>query len=754
MKAPTTTPAFKHLVLLGGGHSHLAVLMYFAENPLPGLTITLITREVEVPYSGALPALISGTCSVDDMHIDLRPLSQMAGVRLIHATVMQIDLPLRQLHCSGRPSINFDFLSLNIGSSPALRDISGAATNSIPVKPIAEFLQHWQNLQRQCAEKIATGEAWNLTIIGGGPASVELACAMQKRLHESADFPLPRVPDHNSLIRIQILGAGNSLLTGHAVRAQSKALATLCERGITVTTHCTVKAIEERMLLCVKDNGESFTVATDATLVATGAAPAEWLEETGLSLDIDGFIRVNEHLQSISHPFVFAAGDVASIENHPRPRSGVFAVRQGMPLAKNLRRIAAGEKLLRYIPQKHALVLISTGDGRAIASRGQWTTQGRLAGILKNWIDRRFVAKYSHVPAPSEDQSSLLAAAAMRCAGCGAKVGSTILSDVLAQLEPCTHADILSGHTNVEDAAMIQIDSDRVLLQSVDHFRAFINDPYLFARIATVHCLGDIHAMGASAHSALALVSIPFAAPHLMQAQLQELMTGCTEVLNAHNTALIGGHTSEAQELSFGLSIAGFADPQRILHKTGMRQDDVLILCKPLGTGTLFAADMRYQARHRWVENALVHMQQSNQMAAQCLLRHGATSCTDITGFGLLGHLREMIESENTHLVVNLTSLPVLDGALECLRRGYKSSLHDENFRAAATVLQEGTLIDSPLYPLLFDPQTAGGLLASVPVAHAQTCLAELRGAGYPFATIIGRVMTTHSSTSVIELQS
>jgi len=327
-----------------------------------------------------------------------------------------------------------------------------------------------------------------------------------------------------------------------------------------------------------------------------------------------------------------------------------------------------------------------------------------------------------------------------------------MLQEVLQQVHPCTHADVISTHLSTEDCAMIRIDENRVLLQTVDHFRAFINDPYLFARIATVHCLSDIHAMGATAHSALAIVSIPYAAPHLMQARLLEIMTGCTEVLNAHDTALVGGHTSEAQELSFGLSINGFVAADQLLRKTGMREGDVLILCKPLGTGTLFAADMRWQARQRWIGNALEHMQQSNQLAAQALVRHGATACSDITGFGLLGHLREMIEPEGARVSLSLSALPVLDGALACIERGLLSSLHEDNALHGDILAAHPHIATTPRLQLLYDPQTAGGLLASIPAASADACLSELRNVGYRDAAPIGTVMTASSPSAAVQL--
>lgn len=763
MNPSTYVPSLKSLVLLGGGHSHLAVLMHLAKNPVPGLEVTLVTRDVDTPYSGALPAYLIGHCGVDQLYIDLRPLAQMAGVRLIQTSVEHIDLQTRQLHCPGRPALGFDMLSINIGSRPALHGLPGAQEFAVAVKPIPEFLQRWDDMQHQAGEALAQGKPYTIAIIGGGPASVELTCAMQARLLSNArKNATTAAKDSGTLLRILLLSNSASLLTTHNDATQARALQTLQRKGIEVRLQCSVKAIETNTVLweasdpsLAVGSERSGRLSADSIVIATGASAPAWLQHTGLALDDKGFIRVNQNLQSVSHPMVYAAGDIASIDGFPRPRSGVYAVRQGMPLAANLRRFALGQSLRAYTPQRDAMAMINTGDGAAMASRGQWSWQGRWVGVWKDWIDRRFVGKYTNLRGPLEDKNIAGEARShkgMRCAGCGAKVGSTMLQQVLEQVHPCTHGDVISTHLSTEDCAMIRIDKSRVLLQSVDHFRAFINDPYLFARIATVHCLSDIHAMGATAHSALAIVSIPYAAPHLMQARLLEIMTGCTEVLNAHDTALIGGHTSEAQELSFGLSVNGFAPADRLLRKTGMREGDVLILCKPLGTGTLFAADMRWQARQRWISNALEHMQQSNHLAAQTLVQHGATACTDITGFGVLGHLREMIEPEGARVSLSLSALPVLDGALTCIERGLLSSLHADNAQHDDMLIDAKRFAAAPRLQLLYDPQTAGGLLASIPAAKAGACLTHLRAAGYGLAAAIGRVSTASSTAATVTL--
>ncbi|MES2605080.1 MAG: FAD-dependent oxidoreductase [Pseudomonadota bacterium] len=167
MHNPSSTPATKSLVLLGGGHSHLAVLMQLAKKSVPGLEVTLVTRDVEVPYSGALPAYITARCGEEQLHIDLRPLAQMAGVRLIQATVEHIDLTTQQLLLPRRPALGFDMLSINTGSQPALTALPGAKEFAIAIKPIPEFLQQWEHVQKRALAALTQGQPYTIAIVGG-----------------------------------------------------------------------------------------------------------------------------------------------------------------------------------------------------------------------------------------------------------------------------------------------------------------------------------------------------------------------------------------------------------------------------------------------------------------------------------------------------------------------------------------------------------------------------------------------------------
>jgi selenide,water dikinase len=341
---------------------------------------------------------------------------------------------------------------------------------------------------------------------------------------------------------------------------------------------------------------------------------------------------------------------------------------------------------------------------------------------------------------------------AMRCGGCGAKVGSTVLTRVMDRLETRTREDVLVGIDDPDDAAVLAVPPGKAMVQSVDYFRAFIDDPYAFGRIAANHALGDLFAMDAEAQSALAIATVPFGREAVVEDTLYELMAGALAALDECGAALVGGHSGEGSELAFGLVVNGLADPAALLRKGGMRPGHALVLTKPIGTGTLLAADMRHRARGRWVQAAVDSMMLSNRAAARCLHDQGATACTDVTGFGLLGHLVEMTRASGVDAALDLDALPLLDGTEATLAAGIFSSLQPQNLRLRRAVRDLEAASGHPRYPALFDPQTAGGLLASVPADRAEACIRELRELGYPRACVIGRVEAQSEALPPIRL--
>ncbi|MEX2132335.1 MAG: selenide, water dikinase SelD, partial [Pseudohongiellaceae bacterium] len=753
MKKETFSPHVKRLILVGGGHSHLAVLKRLAMRPVPGLETILVTREVLTPYSGALPACISGVYQHDDMHIDLRPLANFAGARLLQLEVSRIDLSRRLLLLQDRPPLQFDLLSLNIGSRPDATSIPGAEEFATGIKPIDHFLEVWETVRQSAVQRLQSGGNYCIAIVGGGPASVELAFAAQHRITRDARSGSPS----SATLKIKLITSDGEILPTHNERVRRFTKAELIHRGIELLNEKTVTGFRRNSVICAGNE----TFEADTIFYATGASVPTWPADIGLQVDEKGFILVNTCLQSISHAFVFVSGDAATIENHPRPKSGVYAVRQGKPLAENLVRYATGHRLVKYVPQRHALALIYTGDRKAIASRDNLFFHGRWVWQWKNRIDRSFLNKYRELPEPEgsvvlaagiTDRKSeqALRAHAIRCSGCGAKVGGSLLKEVLGNLEITTFPDVVAAVGSIEDAAQILVARDKTLIQSVDYLPAFTNDPWLFARIATLHCLGDIHAMGAEPHSAQAIAGIPFAGDRFMRETLKELMHGCVEILNQEDTALIGGHTLESRQMSFGLSVNGFGRPGTLLSKSGVKAGDILILCKPLGTGTLLAADMRLRAKGSWMAAAFDSMLISNRAAARILLSHHVNACTDVTGFGLAGHLMEMISPTNTQVEISIESLPFLDGALDCLAMGIHSSLQADNRLVEPAIFNTESFLKNPLFKLLFDPQTAGGLLASVPAGNADSCLATLSQTGYPGARKIGNVIATGQKQATI----
>ena len=342
----------------------------------------------------------------------------------------------------------------------------------------------------------------------------------------------------------------------------------------------------------------------------------------------------------------------------------------------------------------------------------------------------------------------------MHCGGCGSKVGSQVLEQVLEQVRQNHAIEEGSGFRYADDASMIEVPPGMQLIQSVDHFRSIVDDPWLFGRIAANHALGDLFAMGVDAHSALVVANVVYGSEAKQSQDLYQLMSGVVETLQQHDTRLLGGHSGESSQMSCGLTVNGFARSDELMLKQGMRAGDCLVLTKPLGSGVLFAADMRARARADWIDAALEQMLVSSRDAALCLREFGASACTDITGFGLAGHLYEMLQASQCSALLSLDALPLLAGAAQMAQAGIESSLQPQNTRIRHRIVDETGLSTHPAYPLLFDPQTAGGLLASLPDAQAGACLDRLHAKGYKEARIIGRVSEVDDGDPVIGLDS
>jgi len=371
----------RDLVLIGGGHAHVHVLKRFGEAPRAGVRVTLVARDLRTPYSGMIPGFVAGLYGFDDCHIDLPSLCRRWNIRLVAGEAVALDRDRRRVRLADGQDLPWDLLSLDIGAAPHLGALPGADRWAVPVKPIAEFGRRWLAF---LDDKKSWQGPLEIMVIGGGAGGVELALAIDHRLRQVAPGATVRVT----------LATRDAILASQAPAAQRRLRAVLQQRGIRLLERAPAQRVEHGAVQVA----ETWYPA-DAVFVVTEASAPSWLAGTGLPLDGRGFLTITETLQSAGDDRVFAAGDCATMTRHPRPKAGVFAVRQGPPLAGNLRRVLQGETPRPWVPQARYLAIVGTGDGHAVATRGTWAVGGHsLAGRWAWWwkdrIDRRFMRRY------------------------------------------------------------------------------------------------------------------------------------------------------------------------------------------------------------------------------------------------------------------------------------------------------------------------------------------------------------------------
>ncbi|EAQ97495.1 selenide, water dikinase SelD [Congregibacter litoralis] len=720
----------RDLVLVGGGHSHVLVMKKLAMSALSDLRVTLISPAAFTPYSGMLPGLLAGHYSFEETHIDLMRFCQWAGIRFLVDTVESLDPDARTLHCRSRGVVSYDLLSIDIGSSPELDSVPGAREFAIPVKPVAELWNRWESLSRQ--DNLA---GRRIAIVGGGAGSVEIALAIAHHLGRQQ-------PD------LALYCGSEEVLPGYSKGARKRVVEQLNKLGVVL--HCShrVRRVTESQLQFESpdssdsdnanfDNANFDNADYESLIWCTGAAAAPWIKESGLPVDERGFMQVEDTLQSTGYENVFGAGDIATQYRHPRPKAGVYAVRQGPVLAENLLAYHAGESLREHKPQSEFLSMLALGPQRAVAQRNGLSVSGAWVWRWKDRIDREFMARFRDLAPRQMDSAKPRTASDDKtqapCGGCGAKVSGDALHAVLAELR-AMYPELLPAAGCLDDAMPVR--SDGPLLQSLDALRGLVDDPWRMGRIAAQHALSDLYAVGAKPHSAQALVTLPFAAPALLRRDLLMVLQGALSVFDEVGCTLDGGHSMQGPELQLGFAVNGvLAAGDAPLPKRGAQPGDTLLLSKTLGSGALFAAHMQGLADGRHVDDALHALEQGNGAAAKIARDYQARAVTDVTGFGLAGHLLEML-GDTLAADIELGKLKITDGALDAMTAGVFSTLHEPNRQAI--VARWAPPEDLPLLAeLLFDPQTSGGLLMAMPpekaaqaceALHAQAVEAELIG--------------------------
>jgi selenide,water dikinase len=366
----------KRLLLLGGGHAHVQVVRAFAASPPPATAVALINNTRLTAYSGMLPGFVAGHYTRAESHIDLAALCSVCGVRFFEQEAHALDLAGRRV-MSVEGAHAYDVLSVDTGSTPPLDRIEGAHAHALPVKPVDRFIA--------AVEAMSSGDAARapraIAVVGAGAAGVELILALDHRLRQGRPAALPA---------LRLVTDSARILEEFPSRARKLAVRILRRQGIGIHTGAPAARVDPAGIVLA----DGMRIEAERVLLTNGAQPHPMFAQAGLQTDRRGFIAVSAGLQSLSHPAVFACGDVAAVIEHPRPKAGVFAVRQGPPLARNLRRALAGEPPLPFVPQRRYLVLLSTGSKHAIATRNGLTVHGEWVWRWKDRIDRRFVALF------------------------------------------------------------------------------------------------------------------------------------------------------------------------------------------------------------------------------------------------------------------------------------------------------------------------------------------------------------------------
>lgn len=796
----------------------MQVLRRWAMDPPPDVRLLVVVDRAVAVYSGMVPGFVAGDYAMHELEIDVLPLARRAGAGVILAAATDLDPVRREIALEGRPPIRFDLASLDVGSTVRGLDLPGVAEHALRTRPIGDFVREVDARVERLAE---AGGAPRVLIVGGGAAGSELAFTLDARLRARGLAP-----------RIAVISGASELLEGMPERARRRLAREAARRGIELLPERRVVRVEKGAVLTTRivdgpgpevrpdrrgdvgpastpspGAGEDRTESLEADLVvwATGAAPhafprgamtsepdagAGWVLGGDAAGDADamigtdpeaeprgalvrderGFLAIRETLQAVGHDAVFAVGDCARLVDHPWvPRAGVYAVRQGPVLERNLRAWLAGRPLERYVPQRDFLALLHLGQGRALASKWGRAAAGAPLLWLKDRIDRRFMRRFQVLDPQGHPTPELAELGAMgrvgaegegegedpemACGGCAAKLGADALEAALSALPPAPPDEtVLLGVVDRRDVGATRDESGRTTLHNVDVIRAFCDDPWLVGRVAARNALGDLEVCGGRPRHAQAVVGLPEQEPRLAREILFQALSGIRSVLDDEGVSLLGGHTTIGDALTIGLAVTGEGpggDGGDCPTRLRPREGDAILLTRPLGTGVVLAADMRGLARSDWLQATWASMLRGHAVVARLVRESALQAATDVTGFGLAGHLLSLLRG--TPLCARLASdtIPLLPGAELLWRDGLRSSAHPANRAAFGARIAGASELDEAW---LFDPQTAGGALLLVSPDRLTACDEAFDAAGEPRPARIGRLFAEPDDQPRIEI--
>ncbi len=728
----------KHVVLLGVGHTNAHIVKMWRDNPLPDTGLTCISDNSIATYSGMLPAVLAQQIPPSEMEIDLVRLCSAVGARLVVDDVAGVDPERREVIFRDRPSVSFDVLSVGVGSVPAMDGVINESESLVTIKPMQTFLQRLRSTVNRVLSNRAVGAVEDDTgrlkilIAGSGVAGIEILFCLPPFVASVCDMP----------VELELVTRSERILQAACDSTRQRVTAEIAMRNISVVTGQSIQKVDRSSITLA--NGDVH--AADIVIWATGAVPPALLSQLSLPLNNFGFIATNATLQSVSGRPVFAVGDTGSIVSNDLPKAGVFAVRQGPILWENIQRALKNQPLTTYVPQQSFLKLLNTGDGRAI---GEWkgrSFSGRWVKRLKDRIDGRFMNMFHMLSDMPQDMAQ------MQCKGCGCKLGAEVLESALSSLAVKSSNDG-AGAVQMDDAAVVPLSTGGQVVVSTDFFTTPFDDMYLAGRIAALHSASDLIAMGASVTSAVANIVLPEGDAASQRRTLNELLQGARHEFKALKADIVGGHTIVGPRLEIGFTVLGEPLRESLLQKKNLRVGDRLYLTKPLGIGILLAAHMRSQCPARAYDSLINTMLLRQHKLAALAGQFNICAGTDVTGFGLTGHLVEMLTASNVAAELDLSSIPLLPGVVDAFDAGIESTLAPQNRSVGKRISATSDQQVTARYQALFDPQTCGGLLLGVPAAAADAFVAAVQNISLPAPVCIGQVcQITADDKSMVKL--
>ncbi|WP_288261776.1 selenide, water dikinase SelD [uncultured Prochlorococcus sp.] len=699
---------FNHLVLIGGGHTNVLLMKKWlmCKKLMPEIPVSIISRDSHLVYSAMFPSVLSDSISLEESLIDIKSLAKNAKVSFIEEEVKDIDFNLKKIILSNRPSINYSKLMLNYGSQTIIpKEFESLVKNqnAFTIKP---FLRAYELIQKEdCFDSV---NELPFVIVGSGLAAIEVSYALRKRW-------------------------------------RCRSLKLLCDP----------RKINNRILKSLRnfniDLVENLNFDYGKILLCTGNTAPLWAQKKLLDSDSNGRIITNQTLLLKRFSGIFAAGDCAFVDSAKRPASGVFAVKVVNTLVQNLKKDIEGGPLKKWFPQRIGLQIVNifpSQHQKAFAIYRNFVFgPSFLFWILKHKIDLNFINKFKSKRLIMKSSGKTISL--NDCRGCAAKIPQIVLNKSLI------NANLDSFALSPEDSVEIYQNGQDIILQSVDGFPALVSDPWLNAKITTLHACSDLWACGAKLSSAQALISLPKVESEYQSYLFSQCLKGIKSTVEEHGGELLGGHTFETRSMlnkPYALGIDISLTVQGILEneakpwlKSGMNDGDILMMSRPLGVGIHFAGQMQNINMLNSSSEIINNLVKSQQYLIdeiyffQDQFRESlVNAATDITGYGFIGHLKEMVESSNLYrernnlepvkVLLDLLAFKAYPGVFDLIRKGIRSSFFESNKEIFDNIykgkqqkriinfLNENSLDNKTfdeIISLLIDPQTCGPLLIS-----------------------------------------